>query len=161
MGSRLGVKTGAAVAVAVFLAASTHHLPTGHTPRAAQVAMSFAIAQIGKPYMWGGTGPDAFDCSGLVQKAYAAAGVTIPRTSQQQWASLPHVSAPQPGDLVFFPGSDGTAAAPGHVGLAVSPSRHLMVEAYAAGYPIRYATFGLASSPPGDQDPAGYADPAG
>src|SRR5580692_11740072 len=82
-------------------------------------AVSYAEAQLGKPYLFGGTGPAAFDCSGLVMMAYRAAGVDIPRTSQQQFAQLPSVPASKviPGDLVFFAGSDGTPAAPGHVGL--------------------------------------------
>jgi cell wall-associated NlpC family hydrolase len=81
--------------------------------------IAYAEAQIGKPYLWGATGPDAFDCSGLAMMAYRAAGITIPRTSQQQWAAGPRVPASQarPGDLVFFAGTDGTRAAPGHVGI--------------------------------------------
>ena len=58
-------------------------------------AVNYAEAQLGKPYLFGGTGPDAFDCSGLVMMAYRAAGVDIARTSQQQWATLPHVPADQ------------------------------------------------------------------
>ena len=54
-------------------------------------AVNYAEAQIGKPYLWGGTGPDAFDCSGLMLMAYRSAGVDIPRTSQAQFAGLPHV----------------------------------------------------------------------
>ena len=110
--------------------------------------------------MWGGTGPDAFDCSGLVMQAYAAAGIAIPRTSQQQWTWGPHVPASQarPGDLVFFAGSDGTATAPGHVGLVIGNGQ--MIEAYATGYPVRISAYGTASSPAGDQDPAGFTDPA-
>ena len=56
-------------------------------------AVSYAEAQLGKPYLFGGTGPAAFDCSGLVMMAYRAAGVDIPRTAAQQWVQLPHVPA--------------------------------------------------------------------
>src|SRR6202451_3847104 len=65
-------------------------------------AVSYAEAQLGKPYLFGGTGPAAFDCSGLVMMAYRAAGVDIPRTSQDQFAGGPRVPASQvgPGDLV-------------------------------------------------------------
>ena len=114
---------------------------------AAGAAIAYAQQQIGKPYLWGGTGPAAFDCSGLVWKAYMAAGITLERTSQEQWASEPHIPAtatPQPGWLVFFAGSDGTPAAPGHVGLVTGP--HTMIQAYATGFPVMTSTFGTPSS---------------
>jgi cell wall-associated NlpC family hydrolase len=122
-------------------------------------AVNYAEAQIGKPYLWGGTGPDAFDCSGLVLMAYRSAGVNIARTSEQQWLTLPHVplSKVLPGDLVFFAGSDGTATAPGHVGLVIS--KNTMIEAYATGTPVRVSTFGTAQSPPGDGTIVGFAQP--
>ncbi|MBO0775063.1 MAG: C40 family peptidase, partial [Actinobacteria bacterium] len=109
--------------------------------RVASTVIGFARQQLGKPYQWGGTGPDAFDCSGLVMMAYRAAGIPIPRTSQAQWAWGPHIPASQaqPGDLVFFAGSDGTRASPGHVGLVIGHG--LMIEAYATGYPIRIAPY--------------------
>ncbi|PZR80795.1 MAG: hypothetical protein DLM65_07400, partial [Candidatus Aeolococcus gillhamiae] len=77
---------------------------TGPTTTQAQKAIAFAYAQLGKPYVWGATGPGSYDCSGLVQAAWAAAGVAIPRTTYEQWAALPHVpmSGIQPGDLIFF-----------------------------------------------------------
>jgi cell wall-associated NlpC family hydrolase len=72
--------------------------------RAARIAIGYAQAQIGKPYVWGGTGPNGFDCSGLVMRAWQAAGRSIPRTSEQDWARLPHVpvSRLRPGDLVVY-----------------------------------------------------------
>jgi NlpC/P60 family len=85
---------------------------------AAQQAITYALAQVGKPYIWGGIGPTGYDCSGLVMEAYLSAGVTIPRTSQQQWAQRTNnvsLDALEPGDLVFYQGSDGTATSPGHV----------------------------------------------
>jgi cell wall-associated NlpC family hydrolase len=150
------------VAAGIALAAlgGQHHpgAPASSThSRAAAVAIAYAQAQLGKPYLWGGTGPGAFDCSGLVMQAYAAARITIPRTSQDQWARGPQVDAPEPGDLVFFAGSDGTVTAPGHVGLVTGP--HQMIEAYATGFPIRYSRFGTPDSPPGDQAPVGYTRP--
>jgi hypothetical protein len=93
--------------------------------------ISYAIAQVGKPYVWGAEGPDTFDCSGLVMAAYRAAGVPIPRTTFTQWPFGVHVpnGSEQPGDLVFFAGSDGTMSQPGHVGLVVDPVHHTMIEA--------------------------------
>jgi cell wall-associated NlpC family hydrolase len=122
-------------------------------------AIEFAEAQLGKPYQFGATGPDAFDCSGLVMMAYRAAGVYIPRTSQQQWLWGPQVPASQvePGDLVFFAGADGTPAAPGHVGLVIGHDE--MIEAYATGFPIRVSAFGDSAAPPGDGDPVGFTRP--
>ena len=152
-----------AVAAGVLLAVVGHHGgPAVVAPgKAAATAITYARAQLGKPYEWGGTGPGAFDCSGLVMQAYASAGVSIARTSQEQWATEPHVSDPAPGDLVFFPGADGTVSAPGHVGLVVDPSRDLMIDAYAPSVPIHEETYGQPGSALGLQDPAGFTDPSG
>jgi peptidoglycan DL-endopeptidase CwlO len=122
-------------------------------------AISFARAQIGKPYLWGGTGPDAFDCSGLMLMAYQTAGVSIPRTSEDQWTWGPRVAPghEEPGDLVFFAGSDGTSTSPGHVGLVIGHDQ--MLEAYATGFPIRISSFGTPSSPQGDQTVVGFTRP--
>ncbi len=102
-------------------------LPPGFAlPTVAQQAsvVRFALAQLGKPYLWGGTGPDAWDCSGLTMRAWGAAGVPLPRTTFQQvltGAPVPSTAALQPGDLIFIAGSDGTASNPGHVGLYIGP----------------------------------------
>lgn len=69
-------------------------------------ALDFAVRQIGRPYEWGAEGPEAYDCSGLTQRAWARAGREIPRTSQEQWAELRRIplSELRPGDLVvYFP----------------------------------------------------------
>jgi cell wall-associated NlpC family hydrolase len=67
-------------------------------------AIAYAFSQLGKPYVWGAEGPDSFDCSGLTSQAWAHAGTPIPRTSQEQWAKLPHVPMAllRPGDLVIY-----------------------------------------------------------
>ncbi|MFC9223272.1 C40 family peptidase [Streptomyces hygroscopicus] len=67
-------------------------------------AVGFARDQLGKDYVWGAVGPDTYDCSGLTQRAWATAGRSIPRTSQEQWRLLPKVSvkAMRPGDLIIY-----------------------------------------------------------
>ncbi|MDH6133041.1 cell wall-associated NlpC family hydrolase [Kitasatospora sp. MAA4] len=75
------------------------------TPSAAgRAAVAYALAQLGKPYIWGAQGPDSFDCSGLTSQAWLHAGVPIPRVSEDQWADLQHVPLNQlrPGDLVLY-----------------------------------------------------------
>jgi cell wall-associated NlpC family hydrolase len=129
----------------------------GHSGAAARQAIRYARAQLGKPYQWGATGPGAFDCSGLVERAYAAAGVSIPRTSEQQWADLPHVPARRvkPGDLVFAPGSDGSWSSPGHVALVIGGAR--VIQAYGSGTPIEVSS--LSRFAAGSGGIVGYARP--
>jgi cell wall-associated NlpC family hydrolase len=126
---------------------------------AVATAIKYAEAQIGKPYQFGGTGPDTFDCSGLVMMAYRAAGIDIPRTAHQQWQWGPQVaaSAVSPGDLVFFVGADGTPTMPGHVGLVIG--KNTMIEAYATGFPVRIAHFGTADSAPDERQVVGFTRP--
>lgn len=88
----------------------------------AKQAVSFALSQVGVPYVYGGTGPNGYDCSGLMYKAWLLAGAQIPRTSEQQFSGLEPVPTTHtenwlPGDLVFYGGSgyDGDLANPGHV----------------------------------------------
>jgi hypothetical protein len=82
-------------------------------------AIDYANHQIGKPYVWGAAGPDTFDCSGLVQQAWKAAGVDIPKYTQTQYEQggqqVP-ISQAQPGDLVFW-GSGRDPKATHHVAM--------------------------------------------
>ena|SRR5579859_4447611 len=89
--------------------------------------------------------PAAFDCSGLTMMAYRAAGVSIPRTSEAQWAFGPQISASQvrPGDLVYFAGSDGTMTAPGHVGVVIGSG--VMIDAPFTGTVVREDNFASAT----------------
>jgi len=99
----------------------TYVIPAGSTA-AETVVITYALEQLGKPYLWGGAGPGAFDCSGLTMMAWAQAGVTLLHYTGDQInegtpvASYADIS---PGDLVLVPGSDGTVANPGHVGLYI------------------------------------------
>jgi peptidoglycan DL-endopeptidase CwlO len=124
-------------------------LPAGTTGK----VIAYAEAQLGKPYLWGAAGPDAFDCSGLTMMAYRAAGITIPGTSQEQWAYGPQIPASQvqPGDLVFFAGSDGSMAAPGHVGIVTG--HDTMIDAPFTGEVVREESFS------GSTDLVGFTRP--
>ncbi|MEU7673530.1 C40 family peptidase [Micromonospora taraxaci] len=98
-------------------------LPTDPQLRA---VVSFALAQLGKPYVWGAEGPDSYDCSGLMMAAWAKGGVQIPRVTADQvhiGVIVPSLAAMRPGDLIFIPGSDGTMARPGHVGMYIGADR--------------------------------------
>ncbi|MFE3722683.1 C40 family peptidase [Streptomyces cyaneofuscatus] len=96
-------------------------------------AVSFAHGAIGKPYVWGATGPNAFDCSGLTQAAWKAAGVSLPRTTYTQINAGQRVSRSElaPGDLVFF--YSGIS----HVGLYIGGGQ--MIHAPRPGAPVRIA----------------------
>ncbi len=123
--------------------------------------LAYAEAQLGKPYIFGQAGPDAFDCSGLAMMAYRAAGITIPRTAAAQWdwgRQIP-ASQVQPGDLVFFAGADGTPAAPGHVGIVLNPAARTMINAYATSFPVEEDTYGLPASKGGLSPVIGFTRP--
>ena len=95
--------------------------PAGTTP-ATRGAVIFAYQVLGTPYEWGGTGRDGlFDCSGLTQAAYAATGVTLPRTATQQWWAGPHIPRDQlqPGDLTFYAADTHDPNTIGHVGIYI------------------------------------------
>jgi cell wall-associated NlpC family hydrolase len=95
--------------------------------------------------------------------AYRAAGITIPRTSQAQWAHGTQIPASQvqAGDLVFFAGADGTSAAPGHVGIVLNPAAHTMINAYTSAYPVEEDTNGLPTSKGGLSPVVGFTRPVG
>jgi peptidoglycan DL-endopeptidase CwlO len=83
----------------------------GPTGSQADSAVAYAYAHIGDAYVWGATGPSTFDCSGLMYAAWQSAGVTLPRTTEEEWAGLPHVplSDLEPGDLILYNGESHVA----------------------------------------------------
>jgi cell wall-associated NlpC family hydrolase len=110
-----------------------HYALPGGTPATVLAAIRFALDQLGTSYDFGGTCTDAHspdialhcDCSSLVQQAYRAGGVGLPRTTYQQvdvGTPVYSLSALRPGDLLFTAGSDGTPDNPGHVGLYIGDS---------------------------------------
>jgi peptidoglycan DL-endopeptidase CwlO len=120
-------------------AAALASLPTNIAPPTAAAAAAIAAAstQLGKPYLWGATGPGAFDCSGLNLTAYRAAGIALPRTSREQWYAGPQVGLGdlQPGDLLFWatdPNDPGTIH---HVALYVGNGQ--MIAAPHAGAAVQ------------------------
>lgn len=97
-------------------------------------AVTTAVAQVGDPYAWGGTGPNAFDCSGLMVYSWARAGVSLPRTSRSQAAALRSVSVRdmRVGDLLFF------RSPVGHVAMYIGNGR--FVDAPGRGRTVRIIT---------------------
>lgn len=111
----------------------------------AGVAIRFAYAQLGKPYVWAADGPDSYDCSGLTMAAWRSAGVSLPHNAEMQWHALPHISRSslRPGDLVFYYNL-------GHVGIYVGNNQ--IIHAPHTGDVVRLAS--VDRSPP-----YGYARP--
>jgi len=128
---------------------SAFGLPVGYvipagTPGPATLAINFAIAQLGKPYVWGAAGPASYDCSGLTQAAWKAAGISLDHYTgdQQNEGAQVTPSAIQPGDLVLTPGSDSPGPGiAGHVGIylgnglvesAIDPAMGIQVQTWTA-----------------------------
>jgi len=111
--------------------------PGGTAPNPGAAALVVAESRIGAPYRYGGTGPDAFDCSGLVAYSYAQAGIMLPRTAAQQYAVVTPVPKRdlRPGDLVFFRVNGRDV---GHVGIYVGDER--LVDAPQTGGKVRMAS---------------------
>jgi cell wall-associated NlpC family hydrolase len=101
---------------------------------AAAAAVAAAVAQLGKPYVYAGAGPDSFDCSGLTMYAWGQAGVSMAHSATLQYTSFPHVPIDelQPGDLVVF------GRPIHHVGIYVGSGT--MIEAPHTGAFVRYAS---------------------
>ena len=135
----------AASAVLVLATGCASHSPVKNDPAASsrtiavapgERAARVALDQVGVPYRYGGNTPSGFDCSGLVQYAYSRAGVAVPRTTGQLWATAESVELNQlrAGDVLFFD-IDGK---PSHVGLYLGEQR--FVHAPATGRRVSVAT---------------------
>ena len=113
-------------------------VPTGR----AAIAVAYAESKVGDIYVTGGNGPNEFDCSGLTQESWKAAGVSIERTSYQQWDSLPHISYSQlqPGDLVYFAES---SQGPGHVAIYIG--NNMIIQATHPGSYVEWASLDSSS----------------
>lgn len=115
-----GQGTGAlAGSAASFGLPASYQMPAGTPPEHAKV-VAFALAQLGKPYVWGAAGPAAYDCSGLTMAAWGSVGMTLAHYTGDQQTQGAAVTAAQiqPGDLVLTPGSDAPApGVAGHVGI--------------------------------------------
>jgi cell wall-associated NlpC family hydrolase len=115
---------------------------TKRQPSKADIVLAVARAQLGKPYVWAATGPDAFDCSGLTRYAWEAAGVELSHNSyaQQDETTAVPVNQMKPGDLVFYPGHVGIYIGHGqmihapHTGASVEVAP-LMSDIIGAGRP--------------------------
>ncbi|HET6816936.1 MAG TPA: NlpC/P60 family protein [Mycobacteriales bacterium] len=99
-------------------------VPTGSTDapnKLVATVLAAARSRLGAPYVWGATGPDSFDCSGLTQWAYAHAGIQLPRVAADQWNAGPHVTLAdlQPGDLLFWATDVSNPATIHHVALYI------------------------------------------
>jgi len=124
--------------LAAAYASTAYRLQSGSAQ--ALSVISWAEGQLGKPYQWGAAGPAGFDCSGLTMDALAQAGITVTHNANAQWQQTRADAVPQtqlaPGDLVFFSGSDGTLAAPGHVGIYVGQGE--IIDAPFTGARVRF-----------------------
>jgi cell wall-associated NlpC family hydrolase len=111
--------------------------PPPSTNGGVSAVIGYARAQIGKPYQWGGAGPNTFDCSGLTMRAWQRAGVSLSHYTGAQWGETSRVAISdlRPGDLVFF-GSSGPTSH--HVGLYIGGGQ--MIEAPYTGANVRYAS---------------------
>jgi len=123
----------------------SYTLPAGTSPAAA-AAVTFALGERGKPYVFGANGPAAYDCSSLMVAAWAAGGHALTRTTQTQMrdGTATNESLLSPGDLVLTPGSDGTLASPGHVGMFIG--KGLVVVAPHTGDVVKVVTYASLSS---------------
>lgn len=116
---------------------SSFPLSAGASAAQGNIAANWALSQLGKPYLWGGAGPDAYDCSGLTMVAWAHAGVTLLHWTGYQWPSGPHIPLSQlrRGDLVFYATNTADPSTIHHVGMYIGNGE--MVDAPYTGAFVR------------------------
>jgi cell wall-associated NlpC family hydrolase len=122
------------VDIVLTLSLALHQDP--ETSSTVVAVLTFAAEQLGTPYLWGGTGPGGFDCSGLAQAAYGRAGIVLPRVAQDQFDAGPQLGEGvglEPGDLVFFGSGPGGVD---HVGIYVGAGE--MIDAPHTGALVRF-----------------------
>jgi peptidoglycan DL-endopeptidase CwlO len=119
------------------------------------IAANWALTQLGKPYQWGGAGPDSYDCSGLTMDAWAHAGVQLAHWTGYQWLSGPHVPLDdlQRGDLLFYATNNADPATIHHVGIYIGDG--MMVDAPYTGAFVRIDSIYQPGIPIGAVRPAG------
>src|SRR5215469_15531791 len=160
----------AALAAAAAAAASKAAAAAGNAPGSATVpswarssgasasqgdiAANWALTQLGKPYQWGGAGPDSFDCSGLTMVAWAHAGVQLLHYTGYQWEEGPHVPLTelQRGDLLFYATNNSDPATIHHVGIYIGNG--MMVDAPFTGAFVRIDSIYAPGAPIGAVRPA-------
>ncbi|MEU6124913.1 NlpC/P60 family protein [Streptomyces sp. NPDC047123] len=131
---------------------SLHGTPSRHGSATSSAAARWAQGQLGKPYVWGGSGPYGFDCSGLVQQAFRHTGVSLPRVADAQYRAATRISRSElrPGDLLFW-SSDGSAAGIHHVAIYLGgdtyvesprPGKQVRVSSFSAYHPNLYGRVG-------------------
>ena len=150
----------AAAAAAAAAAESQAASPTwaagsGASTTQGDIAANWALTQIGKPYQWGGAGPDSYDCSGLTMVAWEHAGVQLAHYTGYQWEAGPQVPLDQlqRGDLVFYATDNSDPATIHHVGIYIGNGE--MVDAPYTGAFVRIDSIYAPGVPIGAVDPAG------
>jgi peptidoglycan DL-endopeptidase RipA len=128
---------------------------SGATVTQGDIAANWALTQLGKPYQWGGAGPDSYDCSGLTMEAWARAGVHLLHYTGYQWEEGPHVPLDQlqRGDLLFYATNNSDPATIHHVGIYIGNG--MMVDAPYTGADVRIDSIYQPGIPIGAVRPAG------
>lgn len=150
-GSSGGTSSGSSDGSATGSSGGAYGLGTGLSRGSAvqgQSAVGYAESQVGKPYVWGGSGPDAYDCSGLTSWAWRQAGVAINRTAADQYKQVLKIAYDtlRPGDLVFWSDDPNDPNAVYHVAMWVGNGQ--IMEAPRAGVPLRITAMRWANTMP-------------